>query len=65
MPMEPFIVVFYLIAMVVYIVPSIIAWVRGKRELPAIIALNIFGGLIMGIGWVGALVWALLPNKDE
>ena len=58
-------VVFYPIVIVIYIVPSIIAWVRAKRELPAIIALNIFGGLIMGIGWVGALVWALLPNKDE
>ena len=63
--MEPSLVVFYLVAIVVYIVPSMIAWVRAKRELPSIIALNIFGGLIMGIGWVGALVWALLPDKDD
>ena len=41
-----------------YFVPSMIAWVRKHRSLPAIIALNILLGWT-GIGWIGAFVWSL------
>ena len=52
--------VFFMIAIVVYIIPSIIAWMRKKRELPAIIALKHFWWANHGhrMGWsvgMGAL----------
>jgi hypothetical protein len=42
---------------VMYFLPSIIALARGKRDLVAIILLNLFLGWSM-IGWIVALVWA-------
>ena len=48
-----------------YFVPSMIAWVRKHRSLPAIIALNMLLGLT-GIGWVIAFVWSLSwPGHDN
>jgi hypothetical protein len=47
-----------------YFVPSLIAWSRKHRSLPAIIALNILLGWT-GIGWIGAFVWSLSwPGHD-
>lgn len=42
---------------VMYFLPSIIALVRGKRDITAIILLNLFLGWTV-IGWVVALIWA-------
>lgn len=48
-----------------YFVPSLIAWSRKHRSLPAIIALNILLGWT-GIGWIGAFVWSLSwPGYDN
>ncbi|TNJ38772.1 superinfection immunity protein [Chlorobaculum thiosulfatiphilum] len=41
-----------------YFVPSLLAWTRKHRSLPAIIALNILLGWT-GLGWIGAFVWSL------
>lgn len=47
-----------------YFIPSLIAWSRRHRSLPAIIALNILLGWT-GIGWIGAFVWSLSwPGHD-
>jgi len=58
---------YWLIAIVlflVYIFPSIVAKLRGKKNFLAIAALNIFlGGT--GIGWVAALVWALTHESKN
>lgn len=43
---------------VMYFLPSIIAIVRSKRDITAIVLLNLFLGWTM-IGWVVCLVWAL------
>jgi len=43
---------------VMYFLPSIIAIVRSKRDITAIVLLNLFLGWTM-IGWVVSLVWAL------
>ena len=40
-----------------YFLPSIIALARNKRDITAIVLLNLFHGWTM-IGWVVALVWA-------
>lgn len=43
---------------VMYFLPSIIAIVRSKRDITAIVLLNLLLGWTM-IGWVVSLVWAL------
>ena len=52
---------FFGFGFVMYFLPSIIAIVRSKRDVTAIILLNLFLGWTM-IGWVVSLVWAL--KKD-
>lgn len=48
-----------------YFVPSLLAWTRKHRSLPAIIALNILLGWT-GLGWIGAFVWSLSwPGHDN
>lgn len=44
-------------AVTAYMLPSIIAWRRHKRNTPAIFLLNFFFGWSF-VGWVVALVWA-------
>lgn len=41
-----------------YFLPAVIAKVRGKRNMGAIFALNLFLGWTL-VGWVIAFVWAL------
>jgi len=43
---------------VLYFLPSIVAFARGKRDAVSILILNFFLGWT-AIGWVIALVWAL------
>lgn len=43
---------------VMYFLPSIVALARNKRDITAIVLLNLFLGWTM-IGWVVALVWAV------
>jgi hypothetical protein len=43
---------------VMYFLPSIIALARSKRDITAILLLNVFLGWTM-IGWVVALIWAV------
>lgn len=44
--------------LVMYFLPSIVALIRGKRDITSIVLLNFFLGWTM-IGWVVALVWAV------
>ena len=48
----------FAIGLVVYFLPTIIAFKRGKRNRGAIFALNLFLGWSL-LGWVISLVWAL------
>jgi len=53
-----------IVLFLVYIAPSIIAKLRGKKNFLAIAALNVFlGGT--GVGWVIALVWALTHESKN
>ncbi len=47
-------------ALIVYLIPTIIVW--NKRHYNPVIALNLFLGWTF-IGWVAALVWALVDEK--
>ena len=50
-------------ALVVYLLPSVIAFIRKHHYVWIILALNVFGGLIGGVGWIIALIWAIWPRK--
>jgi hypothetical protein len=51
-----------LVLIILYWMPSLIAWYRKVGNLGSIIALNFFG-FVLGIGWVAALAWALKDVK--
>lgn len=53
---------FIAIALAIYLLPSIIASCRDHGQLGAIFALNLLLGWTI-IGWVGALVWALIKKS--
>lgn len=46
---------------VIYFIPSVIANNRKHRQFTAIFILNLFFGWTL-IGWVGALIWAVLND---
>jgi hypothetical protein len=50
-------------SLAVYFVPTIIAAVRRCRNTLGIILLNIFAGWTF-LGWVGALVWSIVDQKQ-
>lgn len=60
-------IIHWLIVLVVmlplYAVPAIIAFARGHRQRVAILLVNVLAGWTM-IGWLGALVWSLLPSRS-
>jgi hypothetical protein len=49
---------FGLIAVVLYFLPAIIAFMRGHQSRVAILLLNLFLGW-SGLGWVIAFIWSL------
>lgn len=50
-----------LLLIVLYFVPTIVAFSKGKRNSGAVFALNFFLGITI-IGWVISLVWALTQD---
>ncbi|WP_019029044.1 superinfection immunity protein [Colwellia piezophila] len=50
------------IALLIYLIPAIIASKRNHRNAKAILILNLFLGWML-FGWVGALIWAF-TNDD-
>ncbi len=54
----------FIISLIIYFVPTVIAIHRGHRNKVAIIVLNIFVGWSF-IGWVVALVWSFTSNVVE
>jgi len=55
-------IVFILIVIGVYFLPSFVAGGRNKKNAGAILVLNLFLGWTL-IGWVIALVWACMEDK--
>jgi hypothetical protein len=56
--MSEMLIVLWLVSAAFYMLPTIIASIRNNRNTAAIGVLNFFLGWT-GIGWIGALVWAL------
>lgn len=49
------------VGVIVYFIPSFVAEFRGHKNKTAILVLNLFLGWLL-IGWVAALVWAMLSQ---
>jgi hypothetical protein len=47
-----------------YLLPSFIAGVRNAPHYPIILGINILGGWTV-IGWIAALIWAVIDKKDQ
>jgi predicted tellurium resistance membrane protein TerC len=54
----------FLVGILVYIAPTLVAQHRGHPAVHAIFILNLFGGWTF-IGWLGAMVWANTPIKAD
>ncbi|MBE6915841.1 MAG: superinfection immunity protein [Ruminococcaceae bacterium] len=52
------------VALAVYFIPSIVAWRKNHIQTTAIILLNVFLGWTF-IGWVVALIWATMKEKNQ
>ena len=50
------------LSMACYLVPSLIAFLRGHRSVPAIFALNLLVGWTV-VGWIGVLIWSKSRSK--
>lgn len=51
-----------MLILVIYFMPSIIAFQSKKSNTKAIVVLNLLLGWTI-LGWVGALIWALVKEK--
>ncbi|MDR1042192.1 MAG: superinfection immunity protein [Deltaproteobacteria bacterium] len=51
------------IALIVYIIPSVVAFKRRHRNRVPILLVNILGGWSL-IAWIVALVWSLTDNTE-
>ncbi len=58
-------IAFVLLFLMMYFVPSFVAWVNRHKQFTAIVVLNIGLGWTT-IGWMAALVWACIktPTKN-
>jgi hypothetical protein len=54
--------IFFIIALTLYFIPTMVANGRQHHNAGAIFALNVFLGWTF-IGWVASLVWALTATK--
>ena len=52
----------FMVNVALYFLPTIMAAVKGKRNVWAIGGLNLMVGWT-GIGWIGAMVWALMADE--
>ncbi len=52
----------FILALVLFLLPTLIAF---GRELPhkwGIFAMNVFGSILFGLGWIIALIWSIWPR---
>jgi hypothetical protein len=52
------------VLLAIYFITTIIAHRRKHRQVAAIALINLFLGWTL-LGWVGALVWSVLKDKEE
>ncbi|MBR5622096.1 MAG: superinfection immunity protein [Opitutales bacterium] len=58
-----FTIVVCIVGLIIFLLPTIIAFFRGHHYKWIILAVNVFGSSILGVGWLVALVWACWPRE--
>ena len=58
----PFWVLLFMTLVVVYLLPALIAVIRGTEALALVVLVNLIGGLT-GIGWLAAMILAFGPRR--
>ena len=60
------VIVFFIIiiALALYLLPTIIAAARHKNQFLAICLINIFAGWTF-VGWLAALIWAAIKEQSD
>lgn len=53
-----------LVGILVYFIPTLVAWKADKENSNVIFLLNLFTGWSL-IGWIAALIWAGVDKKRE
>lgn len=57
-------VIILLVALMLYLIPSVVAYARKHKNFKAILVLNILLGWTF-LGWVGCLVWSFTSNTKQ
>ena len=52
------------IALAIYFIQTFIAFVRRKKQIVAILLINLFLGFTI-FGWIGALIWAVIREESD
>ncbi len=63
-PLMILLIVLVIIGAFVYFVPWLVAWFRGHPQTLAIFVLNLLLGWSL-VGWVAALVWAVMSFESQ
>lgn len=53
-----------LISLAIYLIPTIIAKVKRKKNMSGIALLNIFAGW-SAVGWIISLIWAVSSDREK
>jgi uncharacterized membrane protein YedE/YeeE len=54
----------FIFGLVFYLAPTFIALKLDHKDKVKIILVNIFGGLLFGIGWIIALIWCFFNKRN-
>ena len=55
-------VLFFLVAAIVFVLPTVIGIIRGVDSLGLVVLLNILALVSLGVGWLGAMAFAFGPK---
>lgn len=58
-----FILLFCVVGLVVFLIPTIVAFCRDHHYKWIILAVNVFGSSFAGLGWIAAMIWACWPRE--
>lgn len=50
--------------LVVFLLPTLIAFGRGHHYKWIIFVVNVFGSTLFGVGWIAAFIWAVWPRAN-
>ena len=50
--------------LVVFLLPTLIAFGRGHHYKWIIFVVNVFGSTLFGVGWIAAFIWAVWPQPN-